>query len=81
MVTAAPVAAPEKTSGMAVRKVWKADVTDKAAFLAHVAQHPELLECVDVRIAALERFISATGGAVVIPGVQIHQETQIASRG
>lgn len=81
MVTAAPVAAPEKTSGMSVRKVWKAEIADKAAFLAHVAQHPELLECVDVRIAALERFISATGGAVVIPGVTIHQETQIATRG
>ena len=80
LVVAAPVETEEKVKGMSMRKKWKAEVVDKAAFLMHVAQHPELSECVEIKIGALERFINATGNTVSLPGISTHQETIISSR-
>jgi len=82
LVSAAPVVAePAKVSGMSTRKKWCAEVTDKAAYLAFVATHPELLETVDIRIASIERYVTATGNAVPLPGIKTHQELIVSARG
>ena len=75
------VAAPKKIEGATVRKKLKAEVTDLAAYLHYVADHPELHATISVKAAALDRFIAATGGAVRVPGVAVHEETSIACRG
>lgn len=81
-IVATPVvAAPKKIEGATVRKKLKAEVTDLAAYLHYVADHPELHATISVKAAALDRFISATGGAVRVPGVAVHEETSIACRG
>lgn len=81
-IVATPVVtAPKKIEGATVRKKLKAEVTDLAAYLHYVADHPELHATISVKAAALDRFISATGGAVRVPGVAVHEETSIACRG
>lgn len=71
----------EKVSGMSTSKKWKAKVVDLPAFLAYAAEHPELHECIEVKAAKLERFISATGGTITIPGVEAFQAMVVSSRG
>ena len=81
-IVATPVvSAPKKIEGATVRKKLKAEVTDLAAYLHYVADHPELHATISVKAAALDRFIAATGGAVRVPGVAVHEETSIACRG
>ena len=81
-IVATPVvSAPKKIEGATVRKKLKAEVTDLAAYLPYVADHPELHATISVKAAALDRFIAATGGAVRVPGVAVHEETSIACRG
>ena len=76
-----PQKAVEKVGGMSTSKKWWAKVNDLPAFLRYVADHPELIECVEVKAAKLERYISATGGTIEIPGVEAHQEMIVSSRG
>lgn len=80
LVTAAPaVTAPAKVKGMSVKKVWKGQVVDLPAFLKAAAENPALAALVEVKQGALDKFISANGGTVTIPGVEVRQETQVAS--
>lgn len=81
MVVAAPApVATTKAKGMSTTKRLKGTVTDLVAFLRYVADHPELLGCVEVKAGALDRYIAATGGVVQIPGVTIKQEVIVSSR-
>lgn len=80
-VTAAPVVKVEKTKGMSTTKVWKAEVKDAPAFLVYVATHPELLNCIEINVHAIERFVTATGGTVTLPGIELSQEIRVTSRG
>ena len=80
------VAGPTKTQvkkvqGMSTQKRWRARVYNLSAFLAHAATHPELIDCVEIKQGSLERFISATGGTIAIPGVEAYQQTIVTSRG
>ena len=80
LVTAAPaVTAPAKVKGMSVKKVWKGQVVDLPAFLKAAAENPALAALVEVKQGALDKFISANGGTVTILGVEVRQETQVAS--
>ena len=81
LVTADPVARIEKTKGLSTTKVWKAKVTDVPAFLVHVATHPELANCIEINLHAIERFVTATGGTINIPGIELKQEVRVSSRG
>ena len=81
VVADVPQKAVEKVGGMSTSKKWRAKVNDLPAFLRYVADHPELIECVEVKAAKLERYISATGGTIEIPGVEAHQEMIVSSRG
>lgn len=80
MVVAVPVQAPKKIQGATVTKKWRGRVVDVAAFLRYVADHPEALECVEVKQGAVDRLVAATGGALAIPGVESYQDTIIAAR-
>lgn len=80
LVTAEPVAKIEKTKGLSTTKVWKAKVTDELAFLVYVATHPELAQCVEINVHAIERFVTATGGTITIPGIELTQEIRVSSR-
>lgn len=79
-IIAAPVAVAAKVEGATVRKKLKAEVVDLAAFLRYAADHPELHGCISVKAGALDRYVAATGGAVEIAGVKVHEETTIACR-
>lgn len=79
-IIAAPVAVVSKVEGATVRKRLKAEVVDLAAFLHYVADHPELHGCISVKAGALDRYVAATGGAVAVAGVKVHEETTIACR-
>lgn len=81
IVVSPDVKVVEKVTGATLRKTWKGEVVDLAAFLRYVADHPELHECVSVKQAALDRFIRAVGGAMQIPGVNAHQESTVACKG
>lgn len=81
IVVSPDVKVVEKVKGATLKKKWKGEVVDLAAFLRYVADHPELHECVSVKQAALDRFISATGGAMQIPGVNANQEAIVACKG
>lgn len=81
VVAEVPEKKVEKVSGMSTSKKWKAKVTDLQAFLAYVVEHPELANCIEIKTSVLERFITATGGTVTIPGVEAFQAMIVSSRG
>lgn len=81
-VASAPVVAPTVTQlgGNSVRKVWKARVTDKQAFVNAAANVEGLLTLVDVNQPALNKLGAATNGAMKIAGVEFYQESVMAVR-
>lgn len=79
-VMAVATVAKPKAAGMSTRKAWQAEVVDLSAFLKHVAEHPELQQCVEVKEGALTRIVSATGGTIQIPGVKVSQKVIVAAR-
>ena len=60
---------------MSTTKVWKAEVKDAPAFLVYAATHTELLNCIDINVHAIERFVTATGGTVDLPGIELSQKS------
>lgn len=76
-----PPAAPSmKGTGISVRKVLKGKVVNKAKFLAHVVQRPELLELVDVNQGALNKLVGALGARANFPGIEVYEEATTAVR-
>lgn len=80
-VAAAPVAAVTKVAGVSSSKPWKARMTDKAAFLRYVADHPDLLYMVEVKMASLTSMAKEQKDALRIPGVEAFQDIVITARG
>lgn len=80
-VAAAPVAAVTKVAGVSSSKPWKARLTDKAAFLRYVADHPDLLYMVEVKMASLTTMAKEQKSALAIPGVEAYQDIVITARG
>lgn len=80
VVAEAPKTKVEK-KGMTVSKKWKANVIDMPKLLHFVADHPECSEWVEIKTGAIDRYAAATSGAVVIPGLEFHQETVVSARG
>lgn len=69
-----------KPTGTVIQKKWKAEVKDLGALLHYVADHPELHECIDIKISILNRLLAETGGAVEIPGVVAHKDVIVACK-
>lgn len=68
-----------KISGLTKRGIWKAEVTDKAAFLTYVAAHPEWLNLVDVNMTALNGIARSQKDAMSLPGVRAFEEKILGS--
>ena len=81
-IAQAPVAPPPlKVAGVSkVRVTLKAEVVDKAAFVAHIAQAPAYLDLVDVNAAKLNQLAKALGQNLNMPGVKLVEEKSIAAR-
>jgi colicin import membrane protein len=69
-----------KVSGLSTRKVWKVEVTDKAAFVKYIAEHPEYLELVEPNTPAVNKLGLALKQACPIAGVRVYEDEQLASR-
>jgi hypothetical protein len=72
-------AAP-KLGGVSSKTTWRAEVTDKATFIAYVAQHPEWLQLVDVNMTALNGLARSQKAALALPGVKAMEEKNLAAR-
>jgi len=72
-------AAP-KIGGLTTKTTWKAEVTDKAALIKYVAEHPEWLGIFEINMTALHGLARAQKDALAIPGVKAVEERQLASR-
>lgn len=67
----------EKSAGTSTPKKWKGKVTDPAAFLAHVATHPEHHALVEILQGAIDRAIHASKGKLILPGVSNYEDFDI----
>lgn len=59
---------------------FTAEVVDMAAFVAHVAAHPHLAECVSPNARALAQLASAQREALCLPGVRLTPRAFAARR-
>jgi len=74
-------AAP-KISGIASRETWKAEVTDKMAFVRHVVEaRPDLIALVLIDQSGLNAQARSLKDALALPGVKAVKETILAARG
>jgi hypothetical protein len=80
VVQATTIATTVVASGVSTRKVWKAEVTDKAAFVAVAGTDQMFLAAVDINEQTLAKFANATNGAVKIPGVRLYQDEVMSAR-
>ncbi len=72
-------AAP-KLSGISRRETWKAEVTDKEAFLRFVVnQRPDLLPIVKIDSSALNGMARSLKGELDLPGVKVSKEASLAA--
>lgn len=71
-------AAP-KIAGLSKRGIWKAEVTDKAAFAKYAAEHPEWLHLLDVNLTALNGLARSQKDALSLPGVRAFEEKILGS--
>lgn len=69
-----------KVEGLSFRKTWKAELTDKIAFIKAAATDPNLMALLAVDMSALNRIASATKGGVTYPGVRFYEESSPSSR-
>lgn len=75
-----PSAAP-KIAGIAIREIWKAEVTDKMAFLKHVVEvRPDLAALVLIDQSGLNAQARSLKDALDLPGVKAVKETIMAAR-
>lgn len=83
MVQAAPVmvhSAAPKISGIAGKTKWKGEVKDKMALIRFVAANPQFEGLVDANESAINKMASALKQAMIVDGVRVYEERQIAAR-
>lgn len=74
------IAAPKKLEGATIVKTKKTRVVDVIEFLKFAINHPEFLECVEIKESALNKIAIAAGDSVTISGVEIYEDVSIAAR-
>ena len=80
----APVvsSAAPKISGIVTRETWKAEITDKLAFVRHVVEaRPDLIALVLIDQSGLNAQARSLKDALALPGVKAVKETILAARG
>lgn len=75
----APAAVVPRAAGVSMRKTLKARVTDKAAFVAFVAESSSLLELIDINETKLNQMARALGGHLNYPGVEVIEDRTLAA--
>ena len=83
MTVAAPrtVAAPTKLAGTSVRKVWKANVTDRSAAIKALAENPAYQHLLTIDEAALNKLAAAMKNPnSPIPGVVFYEDSVMSAR-
>lgn len=80
VVSAAPVQTSSKVSGISTSKSWKARITDKAALIKYIAEHPELLEWVEIKMTGPNGMAKALKQAMKIPGVEAYPDVTVSAR-
>lgn len=80
LVTTAPVIIASKVSGISTSAPWRARITDKAALLKYISEHPETLAWVDVKMTPLNNLAKALQKTMAIPGVEAFPEPRISAR-
>jgi hypothetical protein len=68
-----------RVEGVSFRENWRAEVVDKAAFVAAVASRPELVNLLDANLAALGHLARAHKSALNLPGVRVWCEQIVAA--
>lgn len=69
-----------RVSGIAMTQTWKARITDKAALIKHIAEHPECLDWIDIKMTPLNQLAKALKTNMNIPGVQAYPEDGLSAR-
>jgi hypothetical protein len=77
-IVVAPAPRPV-VEGLTFRETFKAEVTDKAAFLKAVGANPALLHLADPNMVALNQLARAQKEMLSIPGVRVVKEKQVAT--
>jgi len=83
MVQAAPsmiVSAAPKISGISGKTKWKGEVINKMKLIQFVAANPQFIELIDANESAINKMASALKSAMVVDGVRVYEERQIAAR-
>lgn len=83
MVQSAPpivISAAPKVSGIAGKTKWKGEVTDKLKLVQFVAANPQFIGLIDANESAINKMASALKQAMVVDGVRVYEERQIAAR-
>lgn len=71
-----------KISGVTSRETWKAEITDKMAFVRHVVEaRPDLIALVLIDQAGLNAQARSLKDALDLPGVKAVKEIILAARG
>lgn len=70
-------AAPD---GISTRTYWKAEVTDKAAFLRFALDHPEMLELISIDTSPLTKQAQANKADIGMPGIRVTHHESISAR-
>lgn len=79
-VAAAPAVVEQKVSGISSRKTWKAKVTDVRALCKAIADGDIPASVIDFKQSELDRFAATWQNSKDFPGIQIYQDTTIATR-
>lgn len=81
VVAPAVVSEAPKLAGVSVRKVWKARVTDKEAFIRHVLdERKDLLPLLMVNEGSLSALARTFKDGLNLPGVTVTEESSVAAR-
>jgi|GEM_PF-797660 len=80
VMTAPVVASKAKVAGISTSKNWKARVTDKAALLKYIADHPEMHDWVDIRMTGLNGMARAMKQTMNIPGAEAYPDISVSAR-
>jgi hypothetical protein len=66
--------------GITSAEVWKARVTDTAALLRFIADHPEYHDWIEFKMTGLHDMAKAQRDALRVPGVEAFEESRISAR-
>lgn len=81
VVSAATAATNVPTiAGITSADVWKARVTDTAALLRYIADHPEYHDWIEFKMSGLHEMAKSQRTAMRVPGVEPFEEARIAAR-